>query len=350
MDPVSLAPAAGVLLDQPDPGDVAALTAACQDPLIARYTSVPYPYRAADAAHFVSRYVPELWASGGAGWVIRRDGALVGAVDLHPSRQPGAEVGYWLAPQARGQGVLPAVLPAVLDFGFGSLALPRIGWSAVVGNWESWRAAWRQGFHLEGVARRAHRSNLDGTLHDMWTGSLLPDDPREPAAPWTGPEGRWPAIPDPRDPEALVRQFHATYALPVVDEPGVDTPRVHMRMGLIAEEFAELMGAVYGDAAEEAVLAAVSAAVAADDGARDTVAAADALADLTYVIYGMALETGIPLPEVLHAVQRSNLSKLGPDGAPLYRADGKVLKGPDFFEPRIAQVLERHRTTPGETR
>jgi predicted HAD superfamily Cof-like phosphohydrolase len=53
----------------------------------------------------------------------------------------------------------------------------------------------------------------------------------------------------------------------------------------------------------------------------------------------MALETGIPLDAVLHAVQRSNMSKLGEDGRPLYRADGKVLKGPGFFEPDIATVL-----------
>ena len=79
--------------------------------------------------------------------------------------------------------------------------------------------------------------------------------------------------------------------------------------------------------------------MAADDGTRDTVETADALADLIYVIYGMALETGIDLASVLAEVQRSNMSKLGADGKPVYREDGKVLKGPDYFPPNVEAVL-----------
>lgn len=80
-------------------------------------------------------------------------------------------------------------------------------------------------------------------------------------------------------------------------------------------------------------------AVAADDGERDIIESADALADLVYVIYGMALECGINLPAVLAEVQSSNMSKLGEDGKPIYREDGKVLKGPGFFVPNIARGL-----------
>lgn len=69
------------------------------------------------------------------------------------------------------------------------------------------------------------------------------------------------------------------------------------------------------------------------------VEAADALADLIYVIYGMALEMGIDLAKVLAEVQRSNMSKLGEDGKPIYREDGKVLKGPGYFRPDVAGVL-----------
>jgi len=149
---------------------------------------------------------------------------------------------------------------------------------------------------------------------------------------------------DGRDPEALVREFHDTYALPVEHGvPGVDRERVHMRMALIGEEFAELMSAVYGDVAGRLAEAAFTEGVAADDGARDTVAAADALADLVYVIYGMALECGIPLPAVLAEIQASNLSKLGADGRAVYREDGKVLKGPGYFPPDVAGVLARSR-------
>ena len=88
---------------------------------------------------------------------------------------------------------------------------------------------------------------------------------------------------------------------------------------------------------------ALRRAVAADDGTRDTVETADALADLIYVIYGMALETGIDLASVLAEVQRSNMSKLGTDGKPVYREDGKVLKGPDYFPPNVEAVLRRRR-------
>ncbi|HIT76097.1 MAG TPA: nucleoside triphosphate pyrophosphohydrolase family protein [Candidatus Avipropionibacterium avicola] len=148
---------------------------------------------------------------------------------------------------------------------------------------------------------------------------------------------------DGRDPEALVREFHQTYALPVAeDAPSVARDRVHMRMALIAEEFAELVGAVYGESAGQIVEQAFTAAVAADDQTRDTVETADALGDLVYVTYGMALECAIPLPAVLAEIQASNLSKLGEDGKPIYREDGKVLKGPGFFPPDVAGVLDDH--------
>src|SRR5690606_27594217 len=147
---------------------------------------------------------------------------------------------------------------------------------------------------------------------------------------------------DGRDPEALVRQFHATYDVPVADgAASVATDRVHMRMALVAEEVAELVAAVYGARAGEHVATAFAAAVADDDGTRDVVAAADALADLVYVVYGMALECGIPLPEVLAEVHASNLSKLGADARPVHRADGKVLKGPSSAPPDVAGVLAR---------
>lgn len=137
-----------------------------------------------------------------------------------------------------------------------------------------------------------------------------------------------------------MRQFHATYNAPIAtDGPRVGRERIHMRMRLIAEEFAELVGAVYGTKARGGVEAAFEQAVKDDDGTRNTVESADALGDLVYVIYGMALEMGIPMRDVLAEIQASNLSKLGADGKPIYREDGKVLKGPGFFSPDIAKVL-----------
>lgn len=63
------------------------------------------------------------------------------------------------------------------------------------------------------------------------------------------------------------------------------------------------------------------------------------LADLVYVTYQAALRMNIDLDAVLEAVHESNLSKLGEDGLPIYREDGKVLKGPFYFEPDIEAVL-----------
>lgn len=144
------------------------------------------------------------------------------------------------------------------------------------------------------------------------------------------------------DPEKLVRKFHEVYGLPIVDCPDVNRERVHMRMALIAEEFGELVRAIYGLEAEKIIKTAVEKAVACDDSSRDTVEAADALADIIYVIYGMALEMGIPIAKILEQVQASNLSKLGIDGKPIYREDGKVIKGPSFFPPNVRGVIKEY--------
>ena len=144
-------------------------------------------------------------------------------------------------------------------------------------------------------------------------------------------------------PMELVQEFHRTYSMPIrsFDDPTLSYERLGMRMSLIAEEFAELVGAVYGKRARAIIETATAAAeaVAADDGERDVIEAADALADLIYVIYGMAIESGMDLDSVLAEVQASNLSKLMPDGSVKLREDGKVLKGPNFFPPNVARGL-----------
>lgn len=72
---------------------------------------------------------------------------------------------------------------------------------------------------------------------------------------------------------------------------------------------------------------------------RDIVGVADACGDLKYVIQGFELEVGIPSAPVLAEIQCSNLSKLGEDGRPIYREDGKVLKGPNYFKADIRSAL-----------
>jgi len=71
----------------------------------------------------------------------------------------------------------------------------------------------------------------------------------------------------------------------------------------------------------------------------DLVGVADALTDLLYVVYGAGHAYGINLDTCFREVHASNMSKLGADGKPIYREDGKVLKGPNFFEPELEEIV-----------
>ena len=77
--------------------------------------------------------------------------------------------------------------------------------------------------------------------------------------------------------------------------------------------------------------------------ANDMVEVADALGDMLYILCGTILEHGMQykIEEVFEEIQRSNMSKLGADCKPIYREDGKVLKGPNYFKPNIKEVLDR---------
>lgn len=74
--------------------------------------------------------------------------------------------------------------------------------------------------------------------------------------------------------------------------------------------------------------------------AGDYIGVADALADLDYVVNGAAIAFGIHLPTVTSEVHESNMTKLGIDGKPLLREDGKVLKGPNYRRPDIVRALD----------
>ena len=75
----------------------------------------------------------------------------------------------------------------------------------------------------------------------------------------------------------------------------------------------------------------------------DLVEVADALGDMLYILCGTIIEHGIQykIEEVFDEIQRSNMSKLGEDGNPIYREDGKVLKGPNYFKPNIEAILDK---------
>lgn len=136
-----------------------------------------------------------------------------------------------------------------------------------------------------------------------------------------------------------VREFMLKFGHPVLDEPTLigDSDWEMMRLELIREEFCELLDALgYKDSADSIRAVYINPD---EDYTGDVVAAADALGDLEYVTNGMALGMGINLPEVVEEIHRSNMTKLGPDGKPIYREDGKILKGEGYEPPNLEAVL-----------
>ncbi|WP_343707280.1 nucleoside triphosphate pyrophosphohydrolase family protein [Flavobacterium sp.] len=73
----------------------------------------------------------------------------------------------------------------------------------------------------------------------------------------------------------------------------------------------------------------------------DLVEIADALGDMMYILCGTIIEHGLQdkIEAVFDEIQRSNMSKLGEDGKPIYREDGKVMKGPNYFKPDFSKLF-----------
>lgn len=176
-------------LSIPAEADIDAIFQACQDPAIQRYTTVPSPYRREDAEQFIVS-VAEQWAGDQhRTWAMRHEGELVGTIGLYRLSGKGdGELGYWVAPQARGNGFITEASRAVLEWGFSpdGPALVRIEWHASVGNVASARTARTLGFRFEGVRRQAltHAHGRD----DGWSAALLTTDDRTPQ-PWPMLEG-----------------------------------------------------------------------------------------------------------------------------------------------------------------
>jgi RimJ/RimL family protein N-acetyltransferase len=155
------------------------MTAACRDPESARWTTVPAPYEPADAEFYVNDYAPGQWARGtGAAFAVAeaRD-RYVGGIELRldPADDQVGEIGFMVAPWARGLGYAPAAVRTVCAWGFAVLGLWRIVWKAYLGNDSSRRVAEKAGFTLEGVGRGVCVQR--GERRDAWVGSLLATDP-----------------------------------------------------------------------------------------------------------------------------------------------------------------------------
>ncbi len=118
-----------------------------------------------------------------------------------------------------------------------------------------------------------------------------------------------------------VKAFMLMFGQEVVEKPEwPDAKTMELRIDLIEEELGELKdGILLGDGT--------------------LVDVADALTDLLYVIYGAGHSFGINLDKCFEEVHNSNMSKLGNDGKPIYREDGKILKGKNFREPNLKEVL-----------
>ncbi|MEU9126083.1 GNAT family N-acetyltransferase [Streptomyces sp. NPDC048506] len=203
MKPVTLT-TERLLLRPFEPSDAPAVHAACQEPDIPRWTSVPSPYTLQEAERFVGTVVPEGWRDDTTynfAVVSKADGSLVGAMglvrltQLHtPERQ--AELGYWTAKEQRGQRYTVEAARAVLRWAFQELGVERLEWLAEAGNDGSWAVARKLGFQREGTLRA--KLVQEGARRDVWIGSLLPSDLPDAPAPTRAPAtDRTPYLPYP---------------------------------------------------------------------------------------------------------------------------------------------------------
>lgn len=157
------------------PDDGPDITAAAQDPAVIRWTTMPTPYREADAAAFLAE------RAHGAGpaptWAITvvPGQRWSGSIDLRPDDAAGADIGYLVAPWARGSGHAARALRLACAWGFSALRLDVITWHAYVGNDASLRAARRAGFRVPDHVFRAYAVQR-GERRDCWIGSMTPED------------------------------------------------------------------------------------------------------------------------------------------------------------------------------
>lgn len=155
---------------------------------------------------------------------------------------------------------------------------------------------------------------------------------------------------------SCVKAFHLLYGAPILrpaqaqeDFSHIRPERLAMRFGLIVEEFEELCEAMdvkvdmkFSYLTEEdgwkQAEDHIDAVIETEN--RDLPQVADACVDLCYVIVGFCLEMGIDFHAALEEVQASNMTKLGDNGEPLRRADGKILKGPSFIPANVERALK----------
>ena len=114
--------------------------------------------------------------------------------------------------------------------------------------------------------------------------------------------------------------FMKTFGQEVKTKPSFSSEKINnLRVSLINEELEELKEAIKNEDLKETV---------------------DALTDILYVTYGAGHAFGVDLDKCFEEVQKSNMSKLGEDGKPIYNESGKVMKGPNYFKPDLSKFLK----------
>ena len=117
-----------------------------------------------------------------------------------------------------------------------------------------------------------------------------------------------------------VKIFMETFGQEVKSKSSLSSEKINsLRLSLIQEELDELKKAIQD---------------------KDIIEVADALTDILYVTYGAGHAFGINLDQCFNEVQNSNMSKLGDDGKPIYNENGKVMKGPNYFEPDLSKYIK----------
>ena len=129
----------------------------------------------------------------------------------------------------------------------------------------------------------------------------------------------------------MIRESHEVF---VGDKHNHDIPKIRGR--LLAEEAEEVREAIENLIVYHSVVPKGKSPKAEQYYLEHI---AKELADLLYVTYGAAYALGIDIDRAFELVHQSNMSKLGEDGKPIVRRDGKVLKGPNYFEPDLSETI-----------
>lgn len=158
--------------------DAAAITGACQDPEIPRWTTVPTPYTEADARRWLE-IVTNPTLEDQLNFAVTRsdDGSLIGSLSLWIVKPGIVEFGYWAAAESRGQGHIPRALRLLARWTFDELRVPRLQLGTFPGNQPSERVAEKVGFSPEGVLRSYMDQRRERRDVRMW--SLLRGELRQ---------------------------------------------------------------------------------------------------------------------------------------------------------------------------